>query len=53
MAETEKTESEREVPDAVKDFELLLQDYGIKKAPIIAKNIAETGGSNVFDKPED
>lgn len=56
MAETEKTdqtESEKEVPDAVKDFELLLQDYGIKKAPIIAKNIAETGGSNVFDSPAD
>jgi len=56
VAETEKTdsiESEKEVPDAVKDFELLLQDYGIKKAPIIAKNIAGTGGPNVFDKPED
>jgi len=56
MAETEKPDSvepEREVPDAVKDFELLLVEYGIKKASIIAKNIAGTGGPNVFDKPED
>ena len=56
MAEPEKTDSietEKEVPDAVKDFELLLHDYGIKKASIIAKNISETGGAHVFDRPED
>ena len=39
----------KEFLDAVEDFELLLKDYGIKKAGIIAKNIADTGTPNIFD----
>jgi len=37
------------VPDVVKDFALLLKDYGIKKAGLIAKNIGDTGTPNIFD----
>jgi len=43
---------EKEVPDAARDFELLLNDYGVTKAPIIVKNIAATGSSDVFDDPK-
>lgn len=42
---------ERGVPDAANDFELLLKDYGVKRASIIAKNITATGSPNVFNDP--
>ena len=48
-----KEAEEKEVPDAANDFELLLNDYGVKRAPIIVKNIAATGSPNVFDNPQE
>jgi len=44
---------EKEVPDAARDFEALLNDYGVGKASIIVKNIAATGGPAVFDTPKE
>lgn len=41
------------VPDVVNDFELLLKDYGIKKAALIAKHIADTGSRNIFENPKE
>lgn len=48
-----KPTEEKEVPDAANDFELLLKDYGVKRASIIVKNIAATGSPNVFDDPKE
>jgi len=48
-----KPTEEKEVPDAANDFELLLKDYGVKRASIITKNIAATGSPNVFDDPKE
>lgn len=44
---------DKEVPDVVNDFELLLKDYGVKRATIIATNISATGGPDVFNSPEE
>lgn len=43
----------KNVPDVVADFELLLKDYGIKKAGLIAKHISDTGSKNVFKDPKE
>jgi len=50
----QKTPSEeKEVPDAARDFEALLDEYGVTKAAIIVKNIAATGSPTVFDDPKE
>ncbi len=52
--ESRAEEKGRDVPIVESDFSGLLSKYGLKKerAAIIAENIAQTGGANVFEDPQ-